>query len=260
MYAKELAFAQTLAEGVKPILLDWFQQGMTKEWKDDRTPVTEADVAINTLVITRVQEMFPDDAVLGEEASTDKTSNRVWVCDPVDGTLPYSHGIPLSTFSLALTENGKPVVGLIMQPFIDKVFTATLGGGAFCNGKKLQVRQGGMEKAVVELADIPSHNEKCILPLGGEVYEKIIALGAKCTAMWSCIFPGAMVAAGQYTAVIFNNEKPVDGAAVKIIVEEAGGKVTDLFGNEQRYDQPIRGFVASNGVVHDQLLELIKTR
>lgn len=258
MYAQELAFAKSLAEEVKPIMLHWFRQGMTKDWKDDRTPVTEADIAINDLVIQRAQETFPGDSVLGEEASRDKKSNRVWVCDPVDGTLPYSHGIPLSTFSLALTENGKPVVGLVMQPFIDKVFTATLGSGAFCNGKKIHVSEGTMEHALIELADIPAHNEKCILPLGGEVYNRIIALGGKCTAMWSCIFPGAMVAAGQYTGVIFNNEKPVDGAAVKIIVEEAGGKVTDLFGNEQRYDQPIKGFIASNGVVHDQLLEIVK--
>lgn len=258
MYDKELAFAEALAEEVKPIMLDWFQRGMTKEWKDDRTPVTKADIAINDLVIKRMQEMFPDDAVLGEEASTDRTSDRVWVCDPVDGTLPYSHGIPLSTFSLALTENGKPVVGLIMQPFIDKIFTATLGGGAFCNGKKIHVSEGTMEHALIELADIPVHNEKCILPLGGGVYDRIIALGGKSTAMWSCIFPGAMVAAGQYTGVIFNNEKPVDGAAVKIIVEEAGGKVTDLFGNEQRYDRPIKGFIASNGVIHDQLLGVVR--
>lgn len=257
-YEKELKFAVSLAEEVKPIMLHWFQQGMTKEWKDDKTPVTEADIAINDLVIKRVEKTFPSDAVLGEEASTEKTSKRVWVCDPVDGTLPYSHGIPLSTFSLALTENGKPIVGLVMQPFIDKVFTATLGGGSFCNGKRLQVRKGGMERALIELADIPAHNEKCILPLGGEVYDRVIALGGKCTAMWSCIFPGAMVAAGQYTGVIFNNEKPVDGAAIKIIVEEAGGTVTDLFGNEQRYDQPLKGFIASNGEVHEQLLELVR--
>ncbi len=258
MYAKELAFANSLAEEVKPIMLKWFRQGMTKEWKDDKTPVTEADIAINDLVIKRVQETFPGDAVLGEEASTDKKSSRVWVCDPVDGTLPYSHGIPLSTFSLALTENGKPVVGVIMQPFINKVFTATLGSGAFCNDKKIQVSKGGMDRALIELADIPAHNEKSILPLGGEIYERIVAQGGKSTTTWSCIFPGAMVAAGQYTGVIFNNEKPVDGAAVKIIVEEAGGKVTDLFGNEQRYDQPIKGFIASNGVVHQELVDLFR--
>lgn len=257
-YNTELEFAISLTKKVKPIMLDWFKRGMTKDWKDDRTPVTEADIAINTLVIQEVEKYFPGDAVLGEEASTDKKSSRVWVCDPIDGTLPYSHGIPLSTFSLALTENGKPVLGLIMQPFIDKVFTAVLGDGAFCNGKKLQVSNGGMEHALIELADIPAHNGKCILPLGGEIYDRIIELGGKCTAMWSCIFPGAMVAAGQYAGVIFNNEKPVDGAAVKIIVEEAGGKVTDLFGNEQRYDRPLKGFIASNGVVHEQLVNLFR--
>lgn len=259
-YDKELEFAKDLSVEVSAIMLEWFKRGMTKEWKGDRTPVTEADLAINNLVIKRVQSTFPTDAVLGEEASTTNMSPRVWVCDPVDGTLPYSHGIPLSTFSLALTIDGKPVVGLIMQPFINKVFTATIGGGAFCDGEQLYVNQNGLDKALVELADIPAHNETSILPLSGAVYDDIIKLGGKCTAMWSCIFPGAMVAAGQYTGVIFNNEKPVDGAAVKIIVEEAGGKVTDLFGNEQRYDQPIQGFVASNGVVHDELLALLKTK
>lgn len=259
-YDKELEFAKELAAEASAIMLEWFKRGMTKEWKGDRTPVTEADLAINNLVIERVQSTFPTDAVLGEEASTTNISPRVWVCDPVDGTLPYSHGIPLSTFSLALTIDGKPVVGIIMQPFINKAFTATMGGGAFCNGEQLHVNQSRLDKALVELADIPAHNENSILPLSGALYDDIIKLGGKCTAMWSCIFPGAMVAAGQYTGVIFNNEKPVDGAAVKIIVEEAGGKVTDLFGNEQRYDQPIKGFVASNGVVHDELLALLKSK
>lgn len=257
-YTKELDFAKKLALDIGEIMLEWFYKGTTAEWKSDNTPITEADKASSALSMERIQAAFPGDAVLGEEDQTRAKAVRTWVIDDVDGSLPFKNGVPTSTVSIALTIDGKPVVGVVYHPFMKNLYWAQLGSGAFCNDTPIHVSDSTMHHGLVELADIPVHSGFEILELHGDFYDEIVALGAKATAMWSCILPGALTAAGLYTAVIFNREKPMDGAALKVIVEEAGGKVTDLFGNEQRYDQPIRGFVASNGVVHEQLITLLK--
>lgn len=259
-YDKELEFAKQLALDIGEIMLEWFYMGTTAEWKSDNTPITEADKASSELSMRRIQAVFPGDAVLGEEDQTETKAARTWVIDDVDGSLPFKNGVPTSTVSIALTIDGKPVVGVVYHPFMKNLYSAQLGSGAFCNERPIHVSDSTLHHGLVELADIPVHSGLEILDIHGDFYDEIVALGAKATAMWSCILPGALTAAGLYTAVVFNREKPMDGAALKVIVEEAGGKVTDLFGNEQRYDQPIKGFVASNGVVHDELLALLKTK
>jgi len=259
-YDKELQFAKALALDIGDIMLDWFYKGTTAEWKADNTPITEADKASSELSMHRIQATFPGDAVLGEEAQSKLKAVRTWVIDDVDGSLPFKNGVPTSTVSIALAVDGRPVVGVVYHPFMKNLYCAQLGSGAFCNESPIHVSNSTLHHGLVELADIPVHSGFEILDIHGDFYDEIVARGAKATAMWSCILPGALTAAGLYTAVVFNREKPMDGAALKVIVEEAGGKVTDLFGSEQRYDQPINGFVASNGVVHDVLITLLSTK
>ena len=104
---KERDFAVDLAKQAGAVMRANFSPGMKKEWKEDRSPLTVTDTAINRMVIAAVQKTFPEHSVLGEEESTWKEGDEmVWVCDPVDGTIPFSHGIPLSMFALALVRNG----------------------------------------------------------------------------------------------------------------------------------------------------------
>src|SRR5690606_7148188 len=108
-----LAFAKTLATEAGQIMRDHFVLGIDTEWKQDATPLTIADTSINQLVIDQVKQRFPTHGVLGEEASFGTDREYLWVVDPVDGTMPYSHGIPTSTFSLALVQNGQPIVAAV---------------------------------------------------------------------------------------------------------------------------------------------------
>lgn len=250
-----LEFAIEIAKEAGKIMLDYFKIGMVHMEKEDTSPVTEADLAINSLLIKRVSELFPEHSVLGEEESNMiEGSEYVWVCDPIDGTIPFSLGLPISTFSLALVHNGEVVLGVVYDPFCDRLYYAEKGKGSYLNDKKIHVSDySTLDKARIEY-EMWNRSKYDLQPLVNELkkYNTMFVHFA------SYVNPSVLVAAGEFSATIFPHTTVHDVAAVKIIVEEAGGKVTDLFGNEQRYDQPINGALVSNGVLHDQLVALAK--
>lgn len=225
-------------------------------WKSDGTPLTEADTKINSLVIERINESYPDHSILGEEESDRKDSKFTWVCDPIDGTMPFSHGLPISSFSLALCEDGRPIIGVVYDPFMKRLFYATVGGGSFCNGIKIHVNEKTGSNALVDVCGFPS--TKAVVDAGGGIFDSLFSKSIRVTSLWSAVLPSCLVAGGNYSGVILNVPFPHDPAAIKVIVEQAGGKVTDLFGNDQRYDQPTKGFIASNGVIHEELVKSVK--
>src|SRR3990167_10128728 len=102
-----LNFAKELAKEAGEIMSLSFANGTSREWKEDRTPVTEADTKINSLVIERIKAKYPDNGVWGEEESHNLGVQMTWVCDPVDRTMPFSHGLPISTFALSLARDGR---------------------------------------------------------------------------------------------------------------------------------------------------------
>lgn len=251
-----LNFAKNLAYEAGEIMRKYFLQ-TSIEWEEDTTPLTVADTTINKLVIERINMEYPTHSILGEEESDLKeNSEYTWVCDPVDGTMPYSHGLPVSTFSLALCVNGRPIVGIVYDPFMDRLFWASKGEGAFCNNNRLSVGNSDMTNSLIDIAGFPS--TRPVVGIGGEIIDRLFEKGAKVTSLWSAILPSCLVATGDYSAVVLNVPFPQDPAAIKVIVEEAGGKVTDLFGNDQRYDRPTKGFIASNGQIHDELVQTIQ--
>lgn len=254
-----LEFAKTLAREAGEVMRTHFLQSET-DWKEDQTPLTIADTSINRMVIERVAQKFPGHSVLGEEESSKKDSPYAWVCDPVDGTLPYSHGLPIATFSLALCENGVSIVGVVYDPFMDRLFYASSGDGAYCNDRRLKVSSGGLDRAVIDIEGLGGPAPTPVVSLTNSFRDDLIERGVKPVQLWSSILPSVLVASGQFTAVIMNGSTIQDGAAVKVIVEEAGGTVTDMYGNDQRYDELARGFIASNGAVHDELVALIRDK
>src|SRR5689334_11581485 len=112
-----LEFAKSVAEDAGKVMLKYFKAGVSQRYKADKTIVTVADEEINQLVIDRIGQKYPEHSVLGEEASNDKTHQYAWICDPIDGTNPYARGLPVSTFSLALTKDGRSIIGVILDPF-----------------------------------------------------------------------------------------------------------------------------------------------
>lgn len=250
-----LEFAKEIANEAGKIMLKYFKGNNGASYKGDKTIVTLADKEINTYLINRVKERFPEHSVDGEEEKFGE-SNYVWICDPVDGTAMYARHIPVAVFSLALVIDGVPEVGVVYDPFTDNLYSAIKGKGAYKNEEKISVSDFNIE-------DIRSVSH---YDMWGKsvynIYDAIKELGQKTyiVSIGSVIRASMCVAEGDFIAVIFpgTKGKHCDIAAAKVIVEEAGGKVTDLFGNEQRYDKDIKGAIISNGIVHSEIVETIK--
>jgi len=251
------AFATDIALCAGKILLNNFSLGMAKEWKADCTPLTVTDIEVNSLVIAEVRRNFPGHALLGEEESSMHECEYVWVCDPVDGTTGFSHGYPIFMFQLALTRFGESILGVMYDPILRRMFYAEKGKGAFLNGKPVRVSKdvGFKHETKKGIICIDGDGDAPLIHLRNELRKR----GAYTTAFYCASYPSALTACGEFIGEVYGATNAWDGATAKIIVEEAGGKVTDLFGKEQRYDKPINGFVATNGLIHDELIGVIKS-
>lgn len=250
-----LAFAKEIAYQAGKIMLNYFKGDNGASYKYDQTIVTKADKEINEYLIRRVKETFPTHSVDGEEEQFGD-SKYVWVCDPVDGTAMYARHIPVAVFSLALVIEGESQVGVVYDPFTDNLYSAIKGKGAYRNDVKIHVND-------IALDDMRSMSHFDMWPAAEyQVYDAIKKLGEKTyfIGVGSIIRACMCVANGDFNLAAFpgTKHKNCDIAAVKVIVEEAGGKVTNLFGEEQRYDTDIKGAIVSNGLVHEEVIETIK--
>lgn len=256
MEKKYLDFATNIANTAGKIMKKYFETDNEAEYKFDKTIVTKADKEINDYLIERVKAEFPNHSVDGEESQFGK-SDFVWVCDPVDGTAMYARHVPVAVFSLALVVMGKPVVGVVYDPWTDSLYSAIKGQGAYRNGEAIHVSSTPLDdKACVAHYDMWPEAEY-------NIFDTIKDLGKKAyfVGIGSIIRACTCVANGDFNLAIFpgTTHKNCDIAAAKVIVEEAGGKVTDLFGSEQRYDESINGAIISNGLVHSEVVKTIKS-
>lgn len=254
MEQEYLEFAKDIAYKAGEIMIKYFKGDNKASYKFDQTIVTKADTEINQYLIKRVKEAFPTHSVDGEEEQFGK-SDYVWVCDPVDGTAMYARHIPVAVFSLALVVDGISTIGVVYDPFTNSMYSAIKGQGAYKNGEKISVND-------IELDDMKSVSNFDMWPEAEyNLYDSIKELGKKTyfVGIGSVIRACMCVANGDFNLAIFpgTKHKNCDIAAAKVIVEEAGGKVTDLFGNEQRYDKDINGAVISNGKVHNEVTNVI---
>lgn len=249
-----LQFATTIAHQAGDVMREYYnspEKGIRT--KHDKSPVTEADTKINQLLIEQVGQFYPDHGVLGEEASTFTTQRDVWVCDPIDGTAPFIFGLPTAMFSLAFVRDGVPLVGVAYDPFMDRLFTAIKGELAYCNQQPISVEKHGIAGARVAG---PSYVDGLLR--SRLLYEHLSGQGAHIPMFPGNVYKCTLLAEGRIHGRIFGGPGAHDIAALKVIVEAAGGKVTDLSGNEQRYDQPLRGAILSNGTIHDDLIEAVR--
>lgn len=254
-YEEYLEFAKEIANEAGKIMKKYFSIKDISSYKGDKTIVTLADREINSYLIKKVKEKYPTHSVDGEEEQFGE-SKYVWVCDPIDGTAMYARSIPVAVFSLALVIDGISTVGVIYDPFTDNLYTAIKGQGAYQNNEKICVNDYELEdmRSVAHFDSWPKA-EYNIIDVIKELGNKIYFIG-----LGSIIRACTCIASGEFTLAIFPGtlHKNCDIAAAKVIVEEAGGKVTDLFGKEQRYDKSINGAVISNGKVHEEVINTIK--
>lgn len=249
-----LNFAKQIADQASSIMLEHFRVGVASQSKEleGNTPVTIADRTINSMVIEAINKNYPAHAVIGEEESSYKEgAEYTWVCDPIDGTIPYVMGIPTNVFSLALVnKDGEPVVAVVCDPYLKRKYWAVKGGGAFLNDERISVN--GASDLSDAYIGMSGSRSKTIKP--NEFKAELISSSYRPVILNCAIYEAMMVACGQMGATVYLGLNTHDIASSKLIVEEAGGKVTDVFGEDQRYDQSVKGAVISNGLLHDRIL------
>lgn len=223
--------------------------------KGDVDPVTVIDTAAEAAIIGVISARRPGDHVLGEESGGSAwDAERVWIVDPLDGTINFLHGIPHVAVSVALWEEGVAQVGVVGDVMRDETFTAVAGGGAHMNGSPIGVSKfDEMTDSVVATGfpyDRRAHAAAYATTLGAVLSE---VQGIR--RFGSAALDLAWVACGRYDAYWEYGLAPWDAAAGALLVVEAGGRVTDH--GERRHDLDSPSVVASNGHIHRSLSKIV---
>ncbi len=218
-------------------------------------PVTEADHAAEKAIFGIIQNDFPDHFILSEEAGEIKMdSDYKWIIDPIDGTINFANGIPICCVSIGLEHDGKIIMGAVYNPLMNEFFFAQTGFGASLNDKKISV--SNKTKVVDSCLATGFPYTYLDMPNGPlQVFEKLIRKGVPVRRLGSAALDLCWVAAGRFDGFYEHKLQAWDSAAGFLIVEEAGGRVTDFKGSRYSVYQP--GIVASNGKIHDELLGII---
>lgn len=252
MYSKELEVAQAIAVQAGEIMRRYFYEGQQRQIKPDGTPLTIADTKINDLVIAELAEAFPTDIVIGEEASTGTYGDgRRWLCDPIDGTKAFTWGVPTAMFSLALVVDGRPVLGVCYEPMTDRQYWATAGRPAYCNGQEIAVNDEKLANGIVAVMSDASAVMK------SAAIAALVEAGINTASFSGAVAKALRVAEGRFVGYIDERVNPYDMAAVDIIINQAGGRITNHQGELLDYSKDFKGAVVSNGLIHDELMALI---
>ena len=251
---KQTLLKATDAAGV--VIKEYFDKQFTISNKEGiNNLVTEVDHKSEAIIIDIIKSNFPNHFILSEEVGEiAQDSEYKWIIDPIDGTVNYANGIPICCVSIGIEKNGKMIMGAVYNPFINEFFFAEKGLGATMNDKKITVtdRDDVVKSCLVTgfpytYLDAPNG------PL--QVFEKFIRKGIPVRRLGSAARDLCWVAAGRFDGFYEHKLSAWDSAAGFIIVEEAGGKVTDLKGDYYNPYQP--GIIASNGKIHDELVRIV---
>jgi histidinol-phosphatase len=247
-----LEIAIEAARAAGQLALNYFSGTFHVERKADMSPVTEADRRVEETIVSMLRSAFPDFGFLGEEYGTQGPQDGTrWIIDPIDGTRNFVRGIPFWATLLALEESGELTLGVIHAPATGELFYARKGQGAFADGKRLRVSdvdrldQAFLVHGSLNLLHQTAHWDGFIC----------LADATERQRGYGDYHAYTFVARGQAELCVEVDVKPWDLAAVKILVEEAGGRFTDLQGNPTIYSG---NALVSNGRLHDKALAVLR--
>jgi myo-inositol-1(or 4)-monophosphatase len=247
-----LAAAIGIAREAGALLLDYYRRGVRVEYKGEVDIVTDADRASEKLIVGQLRQNFPDHAVVAEEGGGHAgASGYRWFIDPLDGTTNFAHTFPMFCVSMAVERDGELLAGVIFDPTHDELFTAEKGGGARLNNHPIHVSQvSRLEEALVATGFPSKKRHK-----NGNIhyYHQLSMRSHGVRRAGSAALDLAYLAAGRLDCFWEFNLHPWDFAAGKLMVEEAGGKVTEMNGRPHYVDSAQTA--GSNGLLHAQLLE-----
>ena len=217
--------------------------------------VTEVDHASEKLIMGIIAENFPDHFILSEEIGEVKTASPFkWIIDPIDGTVNYANGIPICCVSIGLEKDGIMHMGCIFNPFLDELYFAEKGKGATLNEKPIHVSRKTQVIQSCLVTGFPyTYLDQPNGPL--EVFARLIRKGIPVRRLGSAAMDLCWVAAGRFDGFYEHKLNAWDSAAGFLLVEEAGGRVTDFKGDPYSPYQP--HILATNGRIHDELLRWV---
>lgn len=220
--------------------------------------VTEADHAAEKAIMETIRQAFPDHFILSEEAGElIMDSQYKWIIDPIDGTVNYAHGIPICCVSIGLEHEGKMILGAVYNPFLKEFYLAERGKGSMLNGEAIHVsNETEVSKACLVTGFPYTYLDMPNGPL--EVFERFIRKGVPVRRLGSAAMDLCWVAAGRFDGFYEHKLQAWDSAAGFLIVEEAGGKLSDFAGNDYSVYQP--QILATNGKIHAEMLDWINKR
>jgi myo-inositol-1(or 4)-monophosphatase len=259
-----LAIAVEIARAAGRVLAEGFAGGparllgrrhKTASKTTDFDLVTEYDQRSEAVIVERLGVSFPRDAVIAEEGGSRDGDGARWYIDPLDGTTNYAHGLPFFAVALGrVAADGRPDVAVVHAPILELTFTATRGGGAHCNDRRLRVSEVATLDQAMFATGFPSDRVQS----GDTNFPQFIAIKSHARAVrryGSSALDQALVAAGTYDGFWEMKLKAWDLAAGSLLVEEAGGRATGWLGEPLRLERG--AIVVSNGRVHDELLALL---
>jgi myo-inositol-1(or 4)-monophosphatase len=254
-YAK---YAADTARAAGDILRERFGQPHEIRFKGAIDMITEADQAAEDLIASRLREACPDHELLCEEGSrgASSPSSFRWVVDPLDGTTNFAHNMPTFAVSIALEESGVPVIGVVYDPMRDELFAAQRGLGATLNGRPIRV--SATATLISSILATGFSYDFSRRARQADIWRDFLIQVQAIRQTGSAALNLCYVAAGRLDGYWERGIQPWDVAAGSIMVTEGGGMSTDLRGGDFRSDD--REILASNGLLHEQLLAVIARR
>ncbi len=234
--------------------------------KDDNNQVlTTTDLEIGTFIVQKIQDTYPDHNVIDEEAGViDKKSEFTWVVDPIDGTSNFANGLRTYGIMIGLLDRSRPIAGGVILPAFQELYTAEKGSGAYCNEDIIHVTQENKLLSSLVAYGIDGHQEDPERTKKEMQILTNIVLQIRNLRTTNSAYDMVQVASGKYGAFLNQTTKIWDNVAIQPIIEEAGGIVTDFWGNPIDYTDPIskadQNFTicAASPELHKQLQEIIK--
>lgn len=250
-----LEVACTAAMTAGALLRDNIRGQREIQYKGQIDLVTEMDRLSEKIIVGSLLKAFPEHGILAEEGSrVDSDSGFLWVIDPLDGTTNYAHGYPSFSVSIGLERNGDMMLGIVYDPMRDEMFTAVRGAGAFLNEHPIGVSRSHILMQSLLATGFP-YDRRVSRENNLDYFNALIMASQEVRRSGSASLDLCAVASGRLDGYWELKLHPWDVAAGGLIVQEAGGMVSDLTG--KRYSIRAKEIVASNGMIHDQMLAVI---
>jgi histidinol-phosphatase len=251
VFEQELSFAHELADRAAEISMSYFLGEFEVRQKLDLTPVTQADLEVETAIREMIADRFPADAVTGEEHG-EGAGDRVWIVDPIDGTRNFADGVPIWATLLALQVEGRSVLGMASARALAERYVAVRGGGARWNGRELRASERKLDDAFMVFSSVDDW-------LGGPREEAFLDLlrDTRRSRGFGDFWGHMLVARGAADLMMEPALRIWDWASITVIVEEAGGRVTTFDGEEPSDGSSI---LTTNPIVHDEVVRRLSSR